>query len=633
MPAIRPESQRRLVGLNVAVDSANKQIGAQEADRATQDGQANAEQQHVAKVEARHEQPVHLCLEHEKIGGVDEDVTRRRSTQAERRPLPPVVFGVQQVVRVHHGKAHRHRNQDHVHQQHEPVHVVELVVPEGREHKVQLDEDGPEGKDPTGKQEERTVVPPLLRYPPRNLRHPRLLGALLVTPDEGSCDDQRQGHEDPPQNDANHRHEGNGLLRRVRHGKQVQQEDHRSHDAREQRCRVHHRCLPVLGNRRTSSGVVDEEACRRVPCDAAGDGVRGHAVRQKAAALRVDDGGDGDEDQAEAQHGELRACAHERAQQNVRGRHAEHVAVHLLPAALVELRCVVLDLLVVARVVGLESAQQHNEHDARQHEHHHERVQHRHPVDRVLKEGLVQVPTETVLERHLAGLPFDVVGEGDVSAVLGDLDLALCGEVGHNDAVPVVAEAEALVCVEVGNALLVDLAQRRPRGQVVDVQLVPVLLLHRVAEHLCVRRRQLLRADRRPLHLLLELQLHVQLDELVARERLTDRQRLRLLVRRFAPRKDVEVPVRLERVVERADLVPVHVQPVLVAVLVVRLVATRGRREGEQDAGKDNAGAGATVTPTPRRRLGCSDRCCHRDRQTAASPAPEAGAQQNASTQ
>jgi hypothetical protein len=54
--------------------------------------------------------------------------------------LPSVIFSVKQEVRAYDGDTHSDNGQDHKHQQHEAVHVVDFVSPERGEDEVPVDE-------------------------------------------------------------------------------------------------------------------------------------------------------------------------------------------------------------------------------------------------------------------------------------------------------------------------------------------------------------------------------------------------------------------------------------------------------------------------------------------------------------
>jgi len=88
----------------------------------------------------------HFRFENEVIYGIHVHVKRGTRGGNERRPVPVVVFRVQEKVRADDGDAQGHNHQNHKHQQEEAVDVVDFIVPDARENKVGLDEDGTEWK-------------------------------------------------------------------------------------------------------------------------------------------------------------------------------------------------------------------------------------------------------------------------------------------------------------------------------------------------------------------------------------------------------------------------------------------------------------------------------------------------------
>jgi hypothetical protein len=92
------------------------------------------------------EKPSHFRLENEVIYGIHVHVKRGARGGNERSPVPVVVFRVQKKVRADDGDAQSHNHQNHKDQQKEAVDVVDFIVPDARENKVRLDEDGSERK-------------------------------------------------------------------------------------------------------------------------------------------------------------------------------------------------------------------------------------------------------------------------------------------------------------------------------------------------------------------------------------------------------------------------------------------------------------------------------------------------------
>lgn len=77
-----------------------------------------------------------LGLKEEIVKWVGIDVNGRGARCHETRPLPSVVFRIQQEVCAHNGHAHGDHSQDAEHQQHEAVDVVDFVCPKRGEDEV-----------------------------------------------------------------------------------------------------------------------------------------------------------------------------------------------------------------------------------------------------------------------------------------------------------------------------------------------------------------------------------------------------------------------------------------------------------------------------------------------------------------
>ncbi len=77
-----------------------------------------------------------LCLEEIVVERVHVNVNGDGGARGEASPLPSVVLGVQQEIGGHNGDADGHHDQNREHEQHETVHVVDLVGPERSKHKV-----------------------------------------------------------------------------------------------------------------------------------------------------------------------------------------------------------------------------------------------------------------------------------------------------------------------------------------------------------------------------------------------------------------------------------------------------------------------------------------------------------------
>jgi len=103
---------------------------AQVTEAATHQPETGAEHRHVAKVERGLKEAVHARLEEEVVDRVEVHVGRGRSRRQERRPMPAIVFGIEQEVGADDGDADCHRSQNAQYQQNEPIDVVDFVGPE-----------------------------------------------------------------------------------------------------------------------------------------------------------------------------------------------------------------------------------------------------------------------------------------------------------------------------------------------------------------------------------------------------------------------------------------------------------------------------------------------------------------------
>jgi hypothetical protein len=77
-----------------------------------------------------------LCLEEKVVEGIEVDISRGGGGCQEAGPLPPVVLCIEQEVGAHDGHAHRYDHQNHKHEQHEAVNIVDLVGPERRKDEI-----------------------------------------------------------------------------------------------------------------------------------------------------------------------------------------------------------------------------------------------------------------------------------------------------------------------------------------------------------------------------------------------------------------------------------------------------------------------------------------------------------------
>lgn len=160
-----------------------------------------------------------------------------------------MIFRVQKKVGVHNGHTAGHHREDEEDQEHEAVHVVDLVLPEGGEHKVHLNEDGPKGEDPPEEDDHQGVrVPLFLRDLPGDGVHPA--GEIwLPTPvfsDDGAQEGQRVDQEEPNGDDGHEGAKVDGPGARVVEGHDIVQDGHNGNNGGPQEDRHHHVPDPVL---------------------------------------------------------------------------------------------------------------------------------------------------------------------------------------------------------------------------------------------------------------------------------------------------------------------------------------------------------------------------------------------------
>mmetsp|Transcript_12281 Transcript_12281/g.30008 ORF Transcript_12281/g.30008 Transcript_12281/m.30008 type:complete len:433 (-) Transcript_12281:995-2293(-) len=265
------------VALDVAVDGAHKGGRRQVAHRAAHQAQAQAQHRGVAKVEAGLEEARHLGLEHKVVDGVEEHVERGGARHAERRPLPVIVFGVEQEVGAHDGDARGDDEQDAHHQQHEAVHVVDLVVPEGREDEVHLDEDGAKGQQPARRCDDRgPQVPLAVGHGRRDALHPAgpVGRRVPVAADDRADEAQREGDEGPQQDDGHDVAKGHGGQRLVADGDGVKDKRDAKAQAREEARGEQHGADPgaaVVGGVEGAAHVAAHARGERVAHDERGE--------------------------------------------------------------------------------------------------------------------------------------------------------------------------------------------------------------------------------------------------------------------------------------------------------------------------------------------------------------------------
>mmetsp|Transcript_34350 Transcript_34350/g.90314 ORF Transcript_34350/g.90314 Transcript_34350/m.90314 type:complete len:251 (-) Transcript_34350:1126-1878(-) len=215
------------IRLDILINAPHKERTAGVAQRAAHQGEPKAEHAHVPKVEDGLEEARHLRLDEEVVDRVEEDVDGRRSGRAEGCPRPPVVLVVEEEVGDDDRDADGHNREDDEDKEHEAVHVVKLVVPEGGEDKVHFDEDGAKWQHAAEANEHRRPrVPPLLRYQARDrvdsAREVGLPGEIAAQ----YCTEhaERQRDQEPDEHHREDRGEGRSGERLVQHGDHVEDE-------------------------------------------------------------------------------------------------------------------------------------------------------------------------------------------------------------------------------------------------------------------------------------------------------------------------------------------------------------------------------------------------------------------------
>mmetsp|Transcript_39194 Transcript_39194/g.116592 ORF Transcript_39194/g.116592 Transcript_39194/m.116592 type:complete len:252 (+) Transcript_39194:187-942(+) len=191
---------RSLVALDVAVDCPHERRGCDVPDRSARQRQPDTKHERVPEEEAGLKQARHLRLEHKVVQRKQEHVERRRRAHPKRHPLPVVVFRVQEEVGAddRHTSRHGHQNDDH--QQHEAIHIVDLVPPEAGEDEVHLDEDGAKWQQPARQCDGPWLEVPLSLGDGRRdaLDAARPVGQRVpVAAEDGADEAQREGDEEP----------------------------------------------------------------------------------------------------------------------------------------------------------------------------------------------------------------------------------------------------------------------------------------------------------------------------------------------------------------------------------------------------------------------------------------------------
>ena len=91
---------------------------------------------------------------------VQENITSSGTGGAESYPLPVIILRVQDEIHCDNGGAYCYHAQDGVHQEHEAIHIVKLVRPEGCEDEVHLYENGSKGQNSSNGDDEVGVSIP-----------------------------------------------------------------------------------------------------------------------------------------------------------------------------------------------------------------------------------------------------------------------------------------------------------------------------------------------------------------------------------------------------------------------------------------------------------------------------------------
>uniref|UniRef100_A0A2M4B0K2 Putative secreted protein n=1 Tax=Anopheles triannulatus TaxID=58253 RepID=A0A2M4B0K2_9DIPT len=255
--------------------------------------------------------------------------------------------------------------------------------------------------------------------------------------------------------------------------------------------------------------------------------------------------------------------------------------MNLLPSVLiaqVTFHIVRFLVLAVARVVLTQSAHQDHRNKPDQEDHHHEAVENAEPVDAVLEKVRIQVLIEAILELDRARLPVHLVRELDLRPNVQQL-LALGRERHVHDLFAVVADVELFVRVDVVLLFLL-LTDDTPDGQIVDIHLIPVLVLHRVHKRLVLLLGQLHHTDLRRADIIFENQLVPTKLQLHSLERFAHRFMV-MIDRLFGTNaeRQREVGIRFLPVVVRSDRV--HPQHNLLVVFV-NVIVLIGNRTGDE---------------------------------------------------
>mmetsp|Transcript_271 Transcript_271/g.555 ORF Transcript_271/g.555 Transcript_271/m.555 type:complete len:400 (-) Transcript_271:689-1888(-) len=373
------------IRFDVAVDPLDEAARPRLADGAAQQEKSHGKQAHVPKVEDALQKAAHFRLPEEVVDRVEEHVNRGASRREEGNPLPVVVLRVEDEVRGDDGGAHAHHHKNAEDQHHEPVHVVKLVVPETREDEVHLDEDGAKGEDARQRDDdERGRVPGARRDGARDG-----VGAARevpfpphVPPHQSAPHHQREAHKEPNREDLDQRAQVHHVGRVVIPSHAVEARDDDADGAGQQKHGGDHGALPVgvLLVERGEELLVEAPGCvpRHRGAQSVAHDEGGHQLPALLVHLSVELPEDGKQPRGQHNDDELPPGAHRGRKQLQVGRPAEHVAVHLLPPAVLPNPVEALQVVVVARVprvVVAQGAEQDQAHEAAEENHHHEAVE------------------------------------------------------------------------------------------------------------------------------------------------------------------------------------------------------------------------------------------------------------------
>mmetsp|Transcript_56199 Transcript_56199/g.133436 ORF Transcript_56199/g.133436 Transcript_56199/m.133436 type:complete len:338 (-) Transcript_56199:1076-2089(-) len=320
-----------LVDLDRGVDRADERERRQEAQRAGDEEDAEGDDEHVPDVHNRRHRARHLELEEGVVDRIEEDVHGARPAREERPPPPVVVLAAQLEVAHHNRDLGASEEEDDEDEEEEAEEVVELVQPDGGQHVEHLHEHRAEGEDAADEDvEERVHEPRLLRYLARDLvGADGELDGLLAEPEVGACHHQRRRDAQPHAEEGEEGAEGHGARRLLPPDEQVQHEEDRECEPREEHGGPEGVALPArpLEHAEHPRGGVPPHHAHKHEQEQ-------HRLHERAAV------GGREEPKARKQHQErqrdrqLDAGTDEDREPPGEGGRAEHVTVHQLPAGL-----------------------------------------------------------------------------------------------------------------------------------------------------------------------------------------------------------------------------------------------------------------------------------------------------------